>query len=300
MNLRGALGHGGNYADIFTSALFSYRGYDFIVLANGRKKGTRGDATDLFWKMTAKLMPKQPSEAWLDHQLNTILSLSREYLEVPGIAGMVRFPDGYIWRGSVGIAKADDTRPNSPLRWTGSPMTPDLHFRIGSITKTITATAIMMLVQEKRLSLDDTLEKWLPGIIDTGTRVTIRQLLNHTSGIPDFIRNPNLFALNFKNPVKRRRPKERIAYGVPLSDPPQAYSYSNTGYILLALVAEKAAGVPYFDFVKEKIFASPGLHETTTTPLNDFSMPQHYAHGYAFNFNQLEAPPDSQAGRRLV
>jgi hypothetical protein len=68
----------------------------------------------------------------------------------------------------------------------GRPMRPGLHFRAGSLTKSLVATVVLQLAAEGRLSLPDTLERWLPAVLPYGDRVTIHQLLNHTSGVPDY------------------------------------------------------------------------------------------------------------------
>jgi beta-lactamase family protein len=69
----------------------------------------------------------------------------------------------------------------------GEPMRPDLHFRAGSMTKSLVATVVLQLVAEGRLSLEDTVDRWLPGILPYGDQLTIRRLLNHTSGVPDYV-----------------------------------------------------------------------------------------------------------------
>jgi D-alanyl-D-alanine carboxypeptidase len=79
---------------------------------------------------------------------------------------------------------------------TGRPMQPDLHFRVGSATKSFVAALVLKLVSESNVSLSDTVDRWLPGILSYGDRVTIGQLLNHTAGVPQFtdIVWPELYA----------------------------------------------------------------------------------------------------------
>jgi D-alanyl-D-alanine carboxypeptidase len=94
---------------------------------------------------------------------------------VPGAAAWIHDEHGSVQAAS-GVA---DLRALRPMR-------PGLHFRAGSLTKSLVATVVLQLVAEGRLSLSDTLERWLPAILPYGDRVTIHQLLNHTSGVPDY------------------------------------------------------------------------------------------------------------------
>ena len=97
----------------------------------------------------------------------------------PGAAARIRDEDGVTQAGS-GVA---DLR-------NGRPMRPWLHYRVGSVTKPFVATVVLQLVAEGRLSLQDTVERWLPGILPYGDQVTIRELLSHTSGVPDYTLEP--------------------------------------------------------------------------------------------------------------
>jgi D-alanyl-D-alanine carboxypeptidase len=129
---------------------------------------------------------------------------------------------------------------------TGRPMGPELHFRAGSVTKSFVAAVVLRLVAEGRLALSDTLERRLPGTLPYGDQVTIRQLLNHTSGVP-----------HNAAPVERTlyaSPQGRLHAWTPRAlvalvadrppdfPPGTAWSYSNTGYVLLGLIVEAATG----------------------------------------------------------
>ena len=85
--------------------------------------------------------------------------------------------DHALWQGASGVADLGTRRP----------MRPDVRFRIGSVTKSFVATVALQLVAERRLALSDTVERWLPGVLPYGDQVTVRQLLNQTSGVPDYI-----------------------------------------------------------------------------------------------------------------
>ncbi|MGJ6966772.1 serine hydrolase domain-containing protein [Streptosporangium sp. G11] len=159
------------------------------------------------------------------------------------------------WFGSAGVA---DTA-------TGRPRTPQERFRVGSITKTFTATLVLQLAAEYRLSLDDTVEKWLPGLVQgnghDGGEVTIRQLLNHTSGIFAYTLDegmlerywtPKLLEHRFDKPTPEDLVKIAVSYPADFQ-PGQGWGYSNTNFVLAAMIIEKAAGMSYADAVAYRI-----------------------------------------------
>ena len=141
---------------------------------------------------------------------------------------------------------------------TGRPMQPDLHFRAGSITKSFVAALVLKLVSEDALSLEDTVDRWLPGILSSGDRVTIRQLLNHTAGVPQY--TDIVWRELYASPQGRFRtwsPRELVdlVAGRPLDFPPgTAWSYSNTGYVVLGLIVEEAAGTSLDRELARRIF----------------------------------------------
>jgi len=288
INVSGAVGHGGNYADYYTAAVYAYQDSYMVVLANGRQSDTTGDATDVFFDVAHTLYPPSENITWRNEQLSTLLSLAKDRLDVPGLTAQIQFDDKSQWTETIGIALADDTKIFHTWDWTGQQMTRDLHFRIASVSKSITAVAVMMLVDQGTLSLDQTLVRWLPDVdVATKDRITIRQLLNHTSGIPDYIKNKEYFDINFAEPLHKWTLEERIAYAVPLKEPGSVWAYSNTGYILLSRIIEQASGMSYGDFLEENIFNPLGMNSTSVPGLYDYSMPEPYVRGYSFTFNQL-------------
>jgi D-alanyl-D-alanine carboxypeptidase len=124
------------------------------------------------------------------------------------------------------------------------PMRPGLHYRVGSVTKSFVATVVLQLVDERRLALDDTVERWLPGILPYGRQVTVRHLLSHTGGVPDYVAVP--YVGLYTDPQQRLRawtPRELVALvaGQPPRFPPgSAWSYSNTDYVLAGMIVEAA------------------------------------------------------------
>ncbi len=157
----------------------------------------------------------------------------------------------------------------------------DAYYRIGSDTKTFTAVAALQLVGEGTLSLDDTVEQWLPGVVagngNDGSRITLRNLLQHTSGLANYT------DIAFEDPAEltpsasthsgsARRPRGAGRRGdgacpgwLPDADDPGAetqWAYSNTNYVLLGMVIEKATGNPWAQEVHDRIIEPLGLRRT--------------------------------------
>src|SRR5215207_998157 len=163
-------------------------------------------------------------------------------------------------------------------------MRPDLRFRAGSVTKSLVATVILRLVAEGRLALSDTLESRLPGILPYGDQVSIRQLLNHTSGVPHNAApvEQTLYA-SPQGRLHAWAPRELIALVAdrpPDFPPGTAWSYSNTGYILLGLIVEAATGNPLDQELDRQVFGPLGLRGTTL-PTHAPGIPSPAARGYS-------------------
>lgn len=181
--------------------------------------------------------------------------------------GQIRTDQGEPWGVSVpGLAAAAIVTPGDEesLRSDVSgaadppgdaPLAADDRFHVGSITKTFTAALIMQLDQSGDLSLDDTVDTWLdyPG----GADVTVEMLLGHTSGLPDFSGMPGH--------RRSATPEESIALaatGTPLFRPGERWSYSNTNYIMLGVIAEAVTGVAWEEQVRERFFEPLSLTDT--------------------------------------
>ena len=201
-----------------------------------------------------------------------------------------------VFRRAFGLASREWNVPNRP----------DTLFNVGSIDKSFTQAAIQLLVKDEKLSLDDTVSKALPDYRGAGAdRITLRQLLNHTSGMGD------IFGANWmKTPRNRLRSLEdyRVLFeNEPLRFEPGARrEYSNAGFVLLGLVVEKASGRPYDAFVKERVFDPVGMKSTGFSE-SDAIVPNR-ATGYTrrgpdgplpaphANIHQLPGKPSSAGG----
>ncbi|WP_437677084.1 serine hydrolase domain-containing protein [Sorangium sp. So ce131] len=183
--------------------------------------------------------------ASLEHRLQAALDDTVALQEVPGGTAAVRFPDGAVWTGATGLRQLDPPEPMAP----GSVL------RIGSVTKTFVSTVLLQLWTEGALDLDAPLSTWLD-LVPDGDVVTLRQVLNHTSGIPDYFESSAFLEALFAEPQRAWAPEELVAYGVaqePYFAPGAGWRYSNTNYILAGLVLEAATGHPAVEELRRRV-----------------------------------------------
>ena len=159
-----------------------------------------------------------------------------------------------IYKRGYGMAKIED----------GIVMTPDKIFDIGSCSKQFTATCIVMLVRDGKISLDDNVRKYLPELPDYGTPITVRHLLHHTSGLRDY--NALLELAGFRGDSDCPTVEEAlkvICLQKKLNYAPGAeYSYTNTGFFLLSQIVERVSGKSLNAFAQERIFKPLGMEHT--------------------------------------
>ncbi|GAA0504189.1 serine hydrolase [Paractinoplanes deccanensis] len=155
----------------------------------------------------------------------------------------------------------------------GTPVPVDGYFRMGSNTKTFVAVTVLQLAGERRLSLDDTVERWLPGVVSgnghDGSRITVRQLLQHTSGIYNYTNE--IEALGSHESYLAHRydhwnDAALVALAMkhaPVFAPGTRWDYSNTNYILAGMIVEKATGRPWPAEVRDRVLRPLGLRHTS-------------------------------------
>ncbi|MBO2447728.1 beta-lactamase family protein [Actinomadura barringtoniae] len=181
----------------------------------------------------------------------------------PGIIAEVQ--DGNAdWFGSAGVADTATGRRQQPLD----------RYRIGSMTKSFTSTVLLQMVGEGRLSLNDTVEKWLPGVVKgnghDGSKITVRQLLNHTSGIFNYTNDQQMLdkltgPAYLKHRFDAYQPEQLVQVAMthaPDFAPGTSWAYSNTNYILAGMIARKVSGRPLADEVTRRIIVPLGLTST--------------------------------------
>lgn len=174
-------------------------------------------------------------------------------------------------------------------RATGAPVPPNAHFRIGSATKTFVATVALQLVAEHRLRLDDTVDHWLPGLVqgngNDGRRITVRELLQHTSGLPDYLMgvpwvfNQAGFEAHRFDTMTATQAVQIAMQFPPNFAPGTSWSYSNTNYQLMGLIIEKVTGHDWRQEVRTRILTPLHLSETSL-PGTDPDVPTPHAEGY--------------------
>ena len=138
-------------------------------------------------------------------------------------------------------------------------------YRIGSITKQFTSAAIMRLVERGRLSLDDPMSKYLPDVPAHGRTVTIRQLLNHTSGIHSYTSEPE-WRKRWADDLTPRQIVAFVDNDTLDFSPGTGWLYNNTGYVLLGMIVEKITGEPYATYLQHDLFTPLGLRQTSYCP----------------------------------
>ena len=160
-----------------------------------------------------------------------------------GAQASVRVPGHAPWNGVAGF-----NRPGERMR-------PELMIGTGSISKMYTAIAAMLLVDERRIALSDTLGRWFPDAANINPAVTLRQVLQQTSGLGDYATNPAFRQAVSAYPEHEWRPEEILPYiGAPLFAPGKGWNAANTNRVLLGLIVERETGAPLASFLRARIF----------------------------------------------
>jgi D-alanyl-D-alanine carboxypeptidase len=200
--------------------------------------------------------------------LQQAVDAARARAPLPGISVAIRLADGRSWTGVSG------DRVVTPA----TPVDAETVFSVASITKTFITAAVMQLVAEGRLSLDDHLAKWLPRV-PGGRGVTIRDMLGHTSGIYDYFTSPRYNARVFADPKHRWTFDEIMGFvGRPYCAPGTCFHYSNTNFVLLGRIVELVTGEPIANVLRTRFFDPLGMADTVFQP--DMRTPRDAAHGY--------------------
>jgi D-alanyl-D-alanine carboxypeptidase len=187
-------------------------------------------------------------------EFQKILDDTRAKAGFPGVIAQVASPDG-TWTGTSGTVGQGKTQTPKATDKT----------RIGSLTKTMTATLLLQLVQEGKVSLDDTIGKYVPGV-PNGDVATLLQLADMTSGIPSYTSSQAVQDKYFANPQYNWPPQELVDAVKPLPAdfaPGKGWSYSNTNYVLLGMVIEQVLNQPISDVFEQRLFKPLGMSDTT-------------------------------------
>lgn len=189
---------------------------------------------------------------------------------VPGVTVGLWTPDKGSHVRSFGVADKSN----------GQKMSSDLYIRIGSETKTFTVTALLKLVDEGKLNLNDPIGKYIGGV-PNGDKITLRQLAGMRSGLFNYTEDPGFFKALTSDPRRPFTPQQLLDYAFkhPVLFPPgEKFSYCNTNLILLGLVVEKVGGAPIGEFIQKNVLVPAGLNHTSF-PV-DATFPSPHAQGY--------------------
>jgi D-alanyl-D-alanine carboxypeptidase len=166
------------------------------------------------------------------------------------------------------------------------PAREDSVYQLASVTKQFTATAIMVLVEQNKIDLDNKIAQYLTDLPLEWQNVTVRHLLNHTSGIVNYTALPEFWQRNLYSTSKEEIVKLVTKYPLEFL-PGDAFNYCNTGYVLLGMIIEKVSGQAYADFLKERIFTPLNMKDTRVNDLQPIIINR--ASGYIWNSRVLNA-----------
>ncbi|WRZ88683.1 serine hydrolase [Streptomyces sp. NBC_01007] len=203
-------------------------------------------------------------------QLDDAVQKIMREANVPGVTVGLWTPDQGSYVRSFGLADKS----------SGQQMSPNLYMRMGSETKTFTVTALLQLVDQGKVGLDDTIDQYIGGV-PNGDKITLRELAGMRSGLFNYSMDPDFFTALTSNPRRPFTPQELLGYSFkhPVLFPPgEKFYYCNTNLILLGLVVEKVSGAPLGQFIQNSILTPAGLNHTDF-PV-DAAFPSPHAQGY--------------------
>ena len=217
------------------------------------------------------LLTSCASKGSVEDQMQSILDDKIKQYGIHGVSATVTFPSGEIWTGVSGLSHDTVT------------IKPDMVFGIGSITKNIIAALTLKLAEDSILLLEDSLSNWLPKYRHVDGNITIRQLLNHTSGIYMFWDNPKIWEELKKDRSRVWSPEEVLGYiKEPYFKAGERWRYSNTNYLLLAMIIEKATGSKLSSELNKYFWKPLGIDPIYLS--QEDNTPNNQAHIYGDNF----------------
>ena len=181
-------------------------------------------------------------------QIDVLLSRRYDPARPGGVVEVVK-AGTVVFRKAYGLASVE----------LNVPMQPDMAFRIGSLTKQVTAAAVLTLVEDGKVDLKAPIARYLEGLPKAWEAVTVEQLLDHTGGIPNHTEAP-AYKRHMRDDLPPAALLDTYVAHLPLDfEPGTKFSYSNTGYILLGMLIEKASGQPYPEYLQKRFFEPLGL-----------------------------------------
>jgi CubicO group peptidase (beta-lactamase class C family) len=198
----------------------------------------------------------------LESKLSEALIAEQARYNLKGVQAAVSIGTQNPWQGAAGVSSAFE------------PLQSEMLIGIASGTKTYVSMVFLKMSERGLISLDDTIGKWLNEFDNIPKSITIRRLLNHTSGIPDYLTNDSYRDL-FNNISKLWTKEELIEKYIPMptADPSTAFSYSNTNYVLLGILAERIQELPIHAIIRNEILTPLSLRKTFMPPFNTYEQP---------------------------
>ncbi|MFI5671772.1 serine hydrolase domain-containing protein [Streptomyces sp. NPDC051704] len=203
-------------------------------------------------------------------QLDAAVLKVMSQAKIPGVMVSLSAPGKGSYVRAFGVAD----------KATGRPIRTDMYMRIGSETKTFTVTALLQLVDQGKVKLDDPIGKYVSGV-PNGDRITLRELAGMRSGLYNYSEDEDFFKALTSNPRRPFTPQELLGYSFKhpvLFEPNAKFYYCNTNLILLGLVVEKQTGQKLNDYINQKVVAPAGLHHTLFPVGAEFPTP--HSQGY--------------------
>ncbi|MCC7054281.1 MAG: serine hydrolase [Gemmatimonadaceae bacterium] len=227
----------------------------------------RGGTLDRLWPNPAPLtLPWSlrrealPTTAAID----TLVRHTMDAARIPGLAVAVMRRGEVLLARGFGVAELENR----------TPVTDETMFQSGSLGKQFTAAGVLALVEDGRMALDSSVRRYLPEVPATWQPITIRHLLSHTGGVPDYTSDRFDYRKDYSD-----ADLIAMASALPLEFPAGArWNYSNTGYVLLGIIVTRVTGRPYDEFLRERIFTPAGM--PTIRVITESAVVPHRAHGY--------------------
>ncbi len=273
----------------------NYNDVDFSLNTDEFEAETEPVIADLLGKDREMVSVIRAQNHFIRTKLQEILDKAVSEHNVPGVALVAEVPcegddckngqmDGvtydenggnFIWKLASGYSNLE----------AQTPMTTSTRFRVASLTKTFVAMTVMQLVEEGKITLDDSIEQWFPGLIPDGENMTVRQVVNHSSGLYNFYEVPSEWFFDFLFLRKDKwEPEELIELAVeegPNFPPGKGWHYSNTNYVLLGMLITEVTGNKWEDEIRNRFIYKYGLTDTIVSETGESNLEGPYAQGPA-------------------
>ena len=213
----------------------------------------------VLFALAAVSVAQSPDNDALSARVDELVRAQMREQNIPGVSLAVMRDGKIIKATGYGLANVE----------LNVPVTPQMVFNAGSLAKAFTATAVMMLVEEGKVGLDDKISKYLPEAPASWNEITIRRLLTHTSGLRDYFGEDGDPKYDFHQDFTEDELVRKFAAQTMRFPAGEQWRYNNAGYVILGVVIHRVTGKFWFDFVKERIFDPLGMTSTRLISTDD-------------------------------